>query len=276
VRSQSASIKLKDLFRGQPLRDVPVPTAYVLCDDEFGAAVLAEYHDRVRLEFHENPFLKIFKVSGGHVHGSNPFACCLLDSIVRPYLRVATPPDLQAILDSRNRCAEPLRLRGFYKDVALALRTAGEPNGYLALKLNEQIGLKTPLPVAIFLSGLEIVNDSESPCALAFRLTRDAHYFTAPILSEKSGHFQNRGIDLATGLPGELGGEQRYYYGSDQGLTRIYIGRGWSIDTIWDELGNSQVDGRVVFVENRVPPAQVARYLSSLDQAARNVGYEPG
>ena len=259
-------------FRGKLLRELPIPAAGLLSDDEFGNAVLGEYNERVRMDFHDNPALHIFKVAEGYVQGSNPFACALLDMIVRPELRVASPPDLQVIHLTEERTDEPLDLRGCYKDAALALRTVGEPNGYLADKLSRQVGLQTPLPVVIFLSGLELVQDEQSPCGLSFRLTDEARFFTAPVLMEKSGHFQNVAVDPVTGLPRELGGDQRYYYGVQEGLTRIYVGRGWSLDTIWDELANSQTDGRVVLIDNSVPFDDVAEYVSILDQATDLIG----
>ncbi len=51
------------------------------------------------------------------------------------------------------------------------------------------------------------------------------------------------------------------------GLARLYIGRGWSVDSIWDELANSQPDGGVVIADNAVPPQKVAEYISLLDAA---------
>lgn len=259
-------------FGGQPLRDVPVPKVGLLRDDEFGAEVLSEYHDRVKADYDNNPALRIFKVSAGVVHGSNPFACCLIDKIVRPELRVATPVDVQAVLDARSKYADAPNLRGYYKDVALALRSIREPNGYLAERLNEQVGLKTPLPVVIFLSGLEVINDSDSPCGLSFALGENSYLFTASILTEQSGHFDNEQVDRNTGLPKSLGGSERYYYGTEEGLSRVYIGRGWSLDTIWDELANSQPDGRVVLVSNRVPVYKVSKYLERLDDATEVLG----
>jgi len=259
-------------FGGQPVRDVPVPKVGLLRDDEFGAAVLSEYHDRVRADYDNNPALRIFKISGRVVHGSNPFACCLIDMIVRPELRVATPVDVQMVLDAQGKNPDALNLRGYYKDVALALRSIREPNGYLAERLNEQVGLKTPLPVVICLSGLEVVNDPDSPCGLSFALTDDSFFFTAPILLEQSGHFDNTQVDRNTGLPKALGGSERYYYGTEEGLCRVYIGRGSSLDTIWDELANSQLDGRVVLVSNRVPVYQVSKYLERLDRAIEVLG----
>lgn len=259
-------------FDGNLLRRVPVPEATVLRDDDFGSAVLSEYHDRAQTEFGSNPHLMTFKVVGEVVHGSHPFACCLIDQIVRPEFRVATPVDLQAILDARRKTDDLPRLRGYYKDVALALRSIREPNSHLAGRLMEQVGVTAPLPLVFHLSGLEIANDEASPCGLGFRVTENTHYSTQPILSESSGHFDDSAVDRDTGLPTRLGGSQRYYYGTTDGLTRIYVGRGWSLDTIWDELTNSQADGRVVIVRNDVPPQDLNAYLTALDRASALLG----
>jgi len=84
---------------------------------------------------------------------------------------------------------------------------------------------------------------------------------------EKSSHFDNRFVDRTTGLPTAVGGTERYFYAMQDGLSRLYVGRGWSVDSIWDELANSQPDGRVVVTDNSVPPQQVAEYLDLLDAA---------
>jgi hypothetical protein len=260
-------------FQGKALRDLPVLRGEVWKDNEFGNAVLQEYNDRVRLDFDENPFLKIFKMAGGVVHGSNPFGVVLLDMIVRPELRVATPPDLQAILEARGKAADLPQIRGGYKDSAFALRSVKEPNSYLAEAFVEQLDPKIAWPVVIYLSGLELVKDSESPCGLSFKFTFYTHAFHAPILEQSSDHFYNAKVDRKTGLPTELGGTGRYFYSTEEGLSRVYLGRGSSIDTIWDELSNSQADGRVVFFDNSLPPERVSEYLKRLDHAGRLLEY---
>jgi hypothetical protein len=254
-------------FVGSPLRHVPVPAADLWREDEFGAELLSQYHERVRRDYDNNPALRVFKVAAGIVHGSNPFAVCLVDMIVRPKVRVATPVDLQAVVDSEGKAAEPVKLRGTYHDMALVLRSVRDPNGYLAQRLNEQVGLKTSLPALVFLSGLRLVNDPDSPYGLSFRLTEHSQVVSAPVLKEKSGHFDNSVVDRKTGLPSRIEGSQRYYYGGEDGLTRLYLGRGYALDTIWDELVNSQPDGRVVLVDNEVPAVSVSQYLERLDEA---------
>lgn len=254
-------------FEGKPLRDVPVPAAEIWVEDEFGKAVLDEYNERVRLDYDENPFLKVFKVAGGIVHGSNPFATCLVDMIVRPAVRVATPPDLQAILMARQKASALVQIRGGYKDAALVLRSVKEPNSYIAEKFVEQLDPKTEWPVVIYLSGLQLVKDPKSPCHLSFEFTSQTRAFSAPMLKEKSGHFDDAQVDGPTGLPTRLGGTGRYFYGTEEGLARLYLGRGSSIDTIWDELGNSQADGRVCFVDNAVRPDKVSEYVKAIDVA---------
>lgn len=266
--AKAHAAKDRPAFSGEPLRDIPVPQAGFLKDDEFGAAVLAEYHDRVRTEFNNHPDLRIFKTAAGIVHGSNPFAAVLLDTIVRPDYRIATPADLQAVLDGERRGSGP-NLRGCYKDTALVLRTIGEPNGYIGQRLSKQIGLHEELPLVVCLTGLDLVMDDNSPNGLSFRTTGNSIYFHAPILMEKSDHFDNRHVDRKAGLPTRFGGSERYYYGMQEGLTRLYVGRGWSIDSIWDELANSQPDGRIVFIENDVPPHKLAKYTAYLDAACK-------
>jgi hypothetical protein len=259
-------------FAGTPLLQVPMPTVDLLRGDEFGMAVLSEFHDRVRKDFDNNSSLRVLKTVGEAVEGSNPFAVCLLDMILRPRQRVATPPDLQAAFDAEATAPNPPNLRGCYKDCGLVLRSIGEPNSYLAQRLNEQVGLKTPLPVVILLSGLELVKDPQSPFGLAFKLTENSIYFTCPVMLQKSGHFDSSAVDEATGLPTTLGGADRFFYAMRDGLARLYIGRGWSVDSIWDELANSQPDGGVVIADNAVPPPRVAAYLSLLRAATSTLG----
>jgi len=254
-------------FPGRKLRDMPVPAVDLLRGDEFGRSVLAEYHDRVRLDYDNNSHLRIFKTVGELVEGSNPFAVCLLDMVLRPTSRVATPPDLQAAVEAESLTADPPDLRGCYKDCGLVLRGIGEPNSYLAQRLNEQVGLKTALPVVIFLSGLKLVKDQNSPYGLAFELTENATFFTSPVMLANSGHFDNSAVDRVTGIPTTIGGTERYFYAMQEGLARLYIGRGWSLDTIWEELANSQPDGAAVIADNSVPPSKVGDYISLLDAA---------
>jgi hypothetical protein len=254
-------------FPGDPLRDVPVPSAYLLGDDEFGTAVLSEYSNRVRSDFHDNPVLKVIKMAGGVVHGSNPFVVCLVDMIVRPRYRVATPVDLQTILASRGKSAFREKMRGGYKDAALVLRSVREPNVYIAQKLAGQLDPKMEWPVCIFLSGLEIANDKESPPGLVFKFTRNTRAFPAPVLESPSGHFDNASVDPTTGLPKAISGAGRYFYSMPEGLARLYLGRGSSLDTIWDELPNSQADGRIVIVDNVARSEIVADYIRRLDKA---------
>ncbi|MHC5033965.1 MAG: hypothetical protein ACYTFZ_02910 [Planctomycetota bacterium] len=258
-------------FVGKPLRDVPVPAAELWHEDKFGEAVLDEYNERVRLDFDENPFLKIFKVAAGIIHGSNPFAVCLVDMIVRPQVRVATLADLQAILDARDKTSRPIKMRGGYKDAALALRTVSEPNVYLGDRLKEQLPPHVHWPVVISLSGLELVKDPASPCGLAFELTPRTQAHHAPILDASSGHFSDSLVDRATGLPKAIEGTGRYFYSMNKGLARLYLGRGSSIDTIWEELGSSQVDGRVVFVNNAITSERLSEYIRRLDDAVKLV-----
>jgi len=241
----------------------------ILRDNQFGADILSRYYDRVITDYDDNPNLRIFVTGDGVVCGSNPFACVLIDSIVRPQFRLATPVDLQAIADSQGKVADPLSLRGFYKDVALALRSVNEPNGYQAERLSAQVGLKMELPVLIWLSGLELVRDTRSPCQLSFKVTKETHYYTAPILKEPSGHFSDNMVDRKTGFPTAIRGEGRYFYSTDEGLCRVYVGRGGSIDTIWDELSNSQPDGRIVLVDNRAPSHKLPQFLAHLDEAQK-------
>ncbi len=259
--------KARPPFTGKPLRDVPIPAAKLWRDDEFGTAVLSDYNERLQKDFGENPFLKIYKVAAGIVHGSNPFAACLVDMIARPEARIATPVDLQAILISQDRTSTPVDVRGGYKDAAFVLRSVKEPNSYIAESLAEQLDPKTEWPVVIWLSGLELVKDPDSPRGLNFKFTENTTYHHTPILAEKSGHFDDDAVDPAMGLPTRLGGTERYLYSVEEGLSRLYFGRGSSLDTIWDELDNSQVDGRTVLVDNTVPADRMPDYMDGLDAA---------
>ena len=235
-------------FKGIPLIEISenIPQADFLQGD-FGKAVLEEYQERVKEEYNDNKNLKVLEYEDEVIKGSNPFAICLVNQIVREEgLRTATQSDLEKILK-----LNALNLRGFYEDTSLILRSEDEPNSYLAKDLSEQIKQRQELkyPVMIQLYGLELRNDEDSNYSLAFNLRDDSEIIYVPILNENSENFSSQDIDEKIGLPKKLGEGERYFYTGDSGLSRLSLDDELGLGSLDYHLADSDGDGRVVLVK---------------------------
>ena len=219
----------------------------------FGKAVLREYQGRVKTEYQDAPVLNVLSWNDQQnvVQGSNPFAVVLVNQILRqsgqPCLRTATPADLERIL-----ATNALELLGPYEDSALVLRTADEPNRYLAKDLMAQVQArvdkKSKAPYMIPLAGLDLKGDQDSQYGLAFKLRDDAEIVEAPILS-KCGSFSSADINEKTGLPTKLSTQgDRTLYTRETGLSRLCLGRSSDLYSYDGDLQFSGGNGRVVVV----------------------------
>ena len=108
-------------------------------------------------------------------------------------------------------------------------------------------------PIMLPLSGLDLVNDNESPHGLAFKLTDRTDAIQANILSSTSGSYIAPGhIDESTGLPTEVFPKSqsgnRQLYTRNSGLSGLYLGRYLDVDSNDENLANSVSYGRVVLV----------------------------
>ena len=237
-------------FQGKPLIECPetVPQANFLTRD-FGKAVLEEVQGRARADHHDAAVLNVLSYHDGVVTGSNAYVLPLIGSIVRQQnLHVATPADLELVIKTNA-----FSLQGTYEDFALVLRSKGEPNSYLARHLAHQVtarGHNLRAPLMIPYAGLELINDSDAPEGLAFKLREDAAVIEAPIL-KKPGRFNQADVDYAIGLPRTTGktGERILYSGElKTGLSRLYLDGYLVVDSSWNNLAGSDGDGRVVVV----------------------------
>ncbi len=224
-----------------------IPQARFL-DGDFGIALLQEYNGRAEKDYNNSDALKVLSYDGV-VKGSNPFAVVLVNQIIRKQgLRTATQADLEKILKTNA-----INLRGFYEDSALVLRSEDNPNPYLANHLLGQAEQKLKMnlkkmPLMIPLNGLELVNDSNSPYNLAFKLREDAEIIHTPILNKANSDFSSENINEETGLPRKLGEGNRRLCTRNSGLSRLYLYRYLDLDSSGDDLADSGGDGRVVVV----------------------------
>lgn len=235
-------------FKGKPLIEIlEIVLQAGFLEGDFGKTFLKEYNGRVKADYKNANVLNILSYSDNVVKNSNPFAVVLANQILKHEgLRIATQADLERVLKTNA-----FNLKGTYEDTGLVLRTEDDPNKYLAKNLTEQVksrGKKAgKIPIVISLNGLKLVNDSNSPHGLAFKLTDESELIYAPILDGKN----NGKLFLETGkygLPEKLGTGNRTLYTRDSGLSGLFLGRGLVLYSNYASLENSYVDGRVVVV----------------------------
>src|SRR3989344_3223374 len=95
---------------------------------DFGRAVLEEYKERVRTDYHGSESLNVLSSYRDTVVGSNPFVVVLINKIIRPgKLRTATPADLERVLERGE-----FSFGSCYNDTALVLRSQCGYNVQLA------------------------------------------------------------------------------------------------------------------------------------------------
>lgn len=228
-----------------PLIEIPefIPQAGFLGGDD-GKEIDREIGGK-----YEQSALQKDSYKGGVIKGSNPFYVVAVNELLRQNgLRTATPADLERVLKTNA-----LYLRGHYEDSALVLRSAEDPNAYLAKDLAKQIkqrtGKQRKMPVMIPLAGLELREDQNSDYGLAFNLTDDSEIIYAPILNKGGGNFTSEDINEKTGLPKRTKREgNRYLYTRDSGLSRLCLGGDLGLYSGNGDLAYSDVYGRVVVV----------------------------
>lgn len=248
-------------FRGKSLIVIPdvVPQGDFLTGD-FGKAFLQEYNALVASDFDNNKVLRVLSYNNGIVKGSNPFAVVLANQILNQEgIRTASPADLEKALQ-----ANAINLRGTYEDSALVLRTAGEPNEYLAQNLAEQLEAKGykigKNALVIPLNGLRIRKDAGSSHGLSYVVQDGTQVIEAPILG-RDGSFSSADINAETGLPSKLSGGDRTLYTRNSGLSGLYLDSGLGLNSDGDDLADSNVIGRVVGVRGEAAGAEQLRTL---------------
>lgn len=198
----------------------------------------------IKGDYRDFKVLQVGNYSDHIVKGSNPFYVVAVQSRLSEGVGVATQADLENALR-----IGAMDLRGTYEDTGLVLRTEGEPNGYLARNLMEQVkarDLKAKMPVMIPLRGLKLEKDADSPQGLSFKLGENAELVYAQILNKGDGSFSSEDIDEKTGLPVKLGEGNRYFYTRKEGLSRLCLDGGLYVGSYFDDLAGSYCDGRVV------------------------------
>jgi len=214
---------------------------YSFLEGDSGKQILKEYNKRVKADYKDSSALKVLFFSDNVVKGSNPFAFILLNKILtQQKMRIATPADLERALEK-----EAINLGNTYEDSALVLRSSGEPNGYLASDLINQVKQRGNLkyPLMIPLAGLDLKYDSNSPHNLSFQLTDFAELIYAPQLKDKNNRSKfNRGDEK--GLPIFDKSGSRILCTAEGGLRRLH--RYWNgLDAFNRALATSGSNGRV-------------------------------
>ena len=244
--------KLSD-FGLKPLVDL---SAYNPDVGFLGREAGKEIDKEVKGKYKNFPVMGVTSYSAGLIKGSNPFYIVGVNEEFRAQslkLRTATQADLELILKYSR-----LPLRGTYEDSALVLRSAGEPNSYLARNLYKQVKARNTqqmLPVMIPLAGLELAKDSDSEYGLSFTLKENAEIIYAPILN-KNGGFDSESINEKTGLPKRFGDGDRTLAARDSGLSRLYLNGDLDLYSWDDVLAYSYGDGRVVVVDGSAEGAK--------------------
>ncbi len=206
------------------------------------------------------------------VKGSKPFYNVAVNEFLKGNgLHTATPAELELIIAANtSNSTLGLNLKGTYEDSALVLRSGKKPNEYLAKNLLAQLKARNPkikMPLMIPLTDFDLVTDSNSPHGLAFKLRDEAEIIYAPILDSDSGQFNTEDIDLSIGLPKELNKGDRYFHIRKDGLSRLYLGRDLDLDSVDENLANSNGDGRVVIVSGEAADFDFAQQLKEQQKA---------
>ncbi len=216
---------------------------YSFLEGNSGKQILEEDNQRVKADYKDSSALKVLSFSDDVVKGSNPFAFILLNKILtQQKIRIATSADLERALEK-----EAINLKGTYGDSGLVLRSDGDPNGYLARDLINQVKQRGSLqyPLMIPLAGLDLKYDSNSPHNLSFQLTDFAELIYAFQLEHKNDHAKFNKAD-EKGFPIFDQNGSRTLYTGEGGLRRLYRGRGRDLVARPRVLAYSLDSGRVI------------------------------
>lgn len=200
------------------------------------------YRDRVKKS------LDVFSKGGGELRGSNSFAPILLRTILPADSRLATMADIGLALENG------LDLRGHYEDVGVVLRSGNDSyqnNDFLARDLSKQLqakGISLDTPKVLYFDALDLRRDGNSFYGLAFSLRDDVELIYAPILNKGDGNFSSADVNEKTGLPDKLSGGDRCLFTRKGGLSRLNLSGNLDLNSDWDNLLNSNGNGRVVVV----------------------------
>lgn len=243
-------------FKGMPFIETPsdVPQIGYL-EGHFGNEFLIEYKDIARKDYSNNEFLDAFSWNGDRVIGSNIFSIALANSrILGPQgLRTVTPSDMEMAIRLKI-----LDFRKTYVETGLVLWSEeySYPKNntvvkYLASQLKERGAEFSPeSPLLISLTGFQL-EKSDNDYGLKLRLTDDAHFYNAPVLSGGDKCFDSIDIDGRTGLPITFRDNgSRTLYTESRGLSVFFTSDGRDLSSSYKNLGNHFPEGRIVVVKD--------------------------
>ena len=224
--------------------------------DEFGKKI----HQKVIDKYGQFPAIScvVYDEDGKVAKGSTPFYVSAVNEFLPEGIRTASQADLERILKN-----DELKLEGQWEDTSLVLRSAQDPNKYLAQDLYKQfssrgISLNEGIPIVIPLFGTRLRTDDNSPYKLTFDLIDSPVYFEAPILNEPSlRKFDSSDIDESTGLPKTVKDKgQRTLYTrnfdgynlKNSGLSGLLLNGHLVVESNSEYFQYSSSDGRVVLV----------------------------
>ena len=175
--------------------------------------------------------------------GSNPFVQIAVDMFLKsqlPDFRIARQCDLETNLQM---------FKDFYIDSGLALRSLEEPNKTQAENLYKQLrvrGLTDPqiFPMFFDLRGLEL-----SP-NLEFKLTDESRYTKADCLNWQGGTKYSQTNEFGLPISKNTSGS-RQIWTRESDLSRVYLNRISDLNSRFDDLADSNDDGRVVLAKPR-------------------------
>ena len=157
-----------------------------------------------------------------------------------PDFRIARQCDLETNLQI---------FKDFYIDSGLALRSLEEPNKTQAENLYKQLkarGLTDPqiFPMFFDLRGLEL-----SP-NLEFKLTDESRYTKADCLNWQGGTKYSQTNEFGLPISKNTSGS-RQIWTRESDLSRVYLNRISDLNSRFDDLADSNDDGRVVLAKPR-------------------------
>ncbi|MEK6835265.1 MAG: hypothetical protein AABX61_03320, partial [Nanoarchaeota archaeon] len=142
-----------------------------------------------------------------------------------------------------------------YEDLGLAVYSKEGSNPKLWKNLREQVKsnfANVNLSKPFVITGLmKVVKDSNYEDGLKLDADELTEVYNVPILNKKTGSFDTKDPQLQkTGFPSKLGKGNRTLYTSDNGVQGFFRNGNLVLDARYDNLADSNDDGRVHFVKN--------------------------
>ncbi|MBR9704105.1 hypothetical protein GOV12_01730 [Candidatus Pacearchaeota archaeon] len=260
----------KKYFEGNGWNDAS-GIEFRLLDGENSKGFLETYMEYVSRDFNGNPFLKVLKLNGERVVGSNPFAVALVNDILKYQgIRTATQKELEKILDSG------FDLKGRFEDTGLVLRSVNDSlnpkNNSIASYIAKLASLwgyefDGDYPLVLELSGLNLKNLDNS-YGLGFDLMNEVDMYNVSGYSYKNNRKMFSGLDeralpvdirdISQDLLSKIKGPQnfldkgiRVLFTRKDGLSRMILGDILDLSTDGDKLADSYPESQIVLVRDK-------------------------